>query len=119
MTNTYDLLRTLTTPIVAVTTNHAGKLNGMIANSAVRASLSNVKPRVSVYIHKFNYSHELIFDSGRFALHVLDENQMDVVAALGFPLAGRMTSCPASTTRSARWTCLSYRAAFVTLSVGS
>ena len=84
MNQTYELLRTLTTPIAAVTSKRGDTLNGMIVNSGLRASLSDVKARVSVYVHKFNHSHDMIFESGRFVLHVLDEDQIDVVAALGF-----------------------------------
>ncbi len=84
MNETYQLLRALTTPLVAITSKLGDKVNGMIANSAMRASLSDVKPRVSVYVHKFNYSHDMMFQSGRFVLHVLDQGQIDVVAALGF-----------------------------------
>jgi flavin reductase (DIM6/NTAB) family NADH-FMN oxidoreductase RutF len=84
MNDTYQMLRTLTSPIVAITSRRGSELNGMVANSAMRASLSEVKPRVSVYIHKFNYSHDSIFETGEFVLHVLDAAQMDIVYALGF-----------------------------------
>lgn len=84
MSQTYDLLRTLTSPIVAITSRRGDELNGMIANSAMRASLSADKPRLSVYIHKFNYSHDTIFETGTFVLHVLDRDQMDLVYRLGF-----------------------------------
>jgi flavin reductase (DIM6/NTAB) family NADH-FMN oxidoreductase RutF len=39
---------------------------------------------VSVYIHKFNYSHDLIFDTGRFVLHLLRDDQFDLIHRLGF-----------------------------------
>ncbi len=55
MNETYELLRALTTPLVAITSKLGDKVNAMIANSAMRASLSDVKARVSVYVHKFNY----------------------------------------------------------------
>jgi len=45
-------------------------------------------PRLSVYIHKFNYSHNMIFESGRFGLHLLHTKQFDVVRRLGF-VSGR------------------------------
>src|SRR6184192_1092930 len=70
---TYQLLRNLTSPIVAITCERGGKRNGMISDSAVRASIVPTIPRVSVYIHKFNYSHDMIFDTGRFVAPVLDE----------------------------------------------
>src|SRR2546430_911262 len=81
---TYQLLRNLTSPIVAITSERGGKRNGMISDSAVRASIVPAIPRVSVYIHKFNLSHDLIFDTGRFAMHLLRDDQFDLVHRLGF-----------------------------------
>src|SRR5437773_12051685 len=70
---TYQLLRNLTSPVVAVTAERRGKENGMISDAAVRASIVPSVPRLSVYIHKFNYSHDMIFETGRFGLHLLHE----------------------------------------------
>jgi flavin reductase (DIM6/NTAB) family NADH-FMN oxidoreductase RutF len=81
---TYQLLRQLTSPVVAITSERNGKRNGMISDAAIRASIVPTVPRLSVYIHKFNYSHDLIFDSGRFALHLLHTGQFDLVHRLGF-----------------------------------
>src|SRR6266568_2157097 len=61
----YQLLRHLTSPVVAITCQRDGKRNGMISDSAVRASIAPTVPRLSVYIHKFNFSHDLIFETGR------------------------------------------------------
>lgn len=85
---TYQLLRQLTSPVVAITSERGGKRNGMISDAAIRASIVPTVPRLSVYIHKFNYSHELIFDTGRFALHLLHTRQFDLVHRLGF-VSGR------------------------------
>ena len=56
----------------------------MISDAAVRASIVPTVPRLSVYIHKFNYSHDMIFETGRFCLHLLNTKQLDVVHRLGF-----------------------------------
>jgi flavin reductase (DIM6/NTAB) family NADH-FMN oxidoreductase RutF len=56
----------------------------MISDAAVRASIVPTVPRLSVYIHKFNYSHDMIFETGRFALHLLHTNQFALVRRLGF-----------------------------------
>jgi flavin reductase (DIM6/NTAB) family NADH-FMN oxidoreductase RutF len=80
----YQLLRHLTSPVVAITSERNGKRNGMISDSAVRASIVPTIPRVSVYVHKFNYSHDLIFDTGRFVLHLLRDDQFDLIHKLGF-----------------------------------
>src|SRR6267154_1675285 len=84
----YQLLRNLTSPVVAITSERAGKRNGMISDSAVRASIAPTVPRVSVYIHKFNFSHDLIFDTGRFVLHLLRDDQFELIHRLGF-VSGR------------------------------
>ncbi|HKA58219.1 MAG TPA: flavin reductase family protein [Gemmatimonadales bacterium] len=81
---TYQLLRNLTSPVVAITSARGGKENGMISDAAVRASIVPTVPRVSVYIHKFNYSHDMIFETGRFAMHLLHAKQFDIVHRLGF-----------------------------------
>lgn len=81
---TYQLLRNLTSPVVAITSERNGKQNGMISDAAVRASIVPTVPRVSVYVHKFNYSHDMIFETGRFGLHLLHTKQFDVVHRLGF-----------------------------------
>jgi flavin reductase (DIM6/NTAB) family NADH-FMN oxidoreductase RutF len=80
----YQLLRQLTSPVVAITSERTGKRNGMIADSAVRASIVPTIPRVSVYIHKFNYSHDMIFETGRFVLHLLRTDQFALIHHLGF-----------------------------------
>src|SRR5687767_12867734 len=81
---TYQLLRNLTSPVVAITVERQGKANGMISDAAVRASIVPAVPRLSVYVHKFNYSHDMIFETGRFGLHLLHTKQLDVVHRLGF-----------------------------------
>lgn len=84
MDSSYELLHDLTSPVVAITCLRGKRKNGMIVNSAMRASLSPDRPLVSIYVHKFTYSHDIIFETGKFALHVLDKSQMDVVYKLGF-----------------------------------
>jgi len=85
---TYQLLRNLTSPVVAITSARDGKENGMISDAAIRASIVPTVPRLSVYIHKFNFSHDLIFDTGRFVLHLLHTKQFDLIHRLGF-ISGR------------------------------
>src|SRR6266566_963013 len=81
---TYQLLRNLTSPVVAITSVRDGKENGMISDAAVRASIVPTVPRLSVFIHKFNYSHDMIYETGRFAMHLLHTKQFDLVRRLGF-----------------------------------
>src|SRR2546423_6465066 len=84
----YQLLRNLTSPVVAITCQRDGKRNGMISDSAVRASIAPTVPRLSVYIHKFKLSHDLIFETGRFVLHLLRADQFELIHRLGF-VSGR------------------------------
>lgn len=85
----YQLLRNLTSPIVAITSERDGKRNGMISDSAMRASIAPTVPRLSVYVHKFNLSHDMIFDTGRFVLHLVRTDQFELVHRLGF-VSGRV-----------------------------
>ena len=82
--DTYQLLRNLTSPVVAITSEHQGTRNGMIIDSAIRASIVPSVPRIAVFIHKFNFSHDLIFGSGRFVLHLLRTDQYPLIHHLGF-----------------------------------
>ena len=79
----YELLRALVSPVVAITTRRGEELNGLIVNSALRASLSPEKLRLSIIVHKFNHSHDMIFESGVFTAHILRADQMDLVIRLG------------------------------------
>jgi flavin reductase (DIM6/NTAB) family NADH-FMN oxidoreductase RutF len=79
----YERLRALVSPVVAVTTCRDGALNGLIVNSALRASLSPEKLRISIIVHKFNHSHDMIFDSGVFTAHLLRPSQISLVIRFG------------------------------------
>src|SRR3989442_4219149 len=81
---TYQLLRNLTSPDVGITAERHGKETGMFSDAAVRASIVPSVPRLSVYVHKFNYSHDMIYETGRFGLHLLHTKQFDIVRRLGF-----------------------------------
>lgn len=79
----YVQLRHLTTPVVAVTSSAAGRGNGQIANSAQRASLVPSLPRISLYISKTNFTHDLVYRSGVFGVHLLRTDQWDLIWHLG------------------------------------
>ena len=80
----YSLLRHLTLPVVAFTTERDGVVNGMIANSAQRASLVPSLPRISFYISKTNASHDMVYHGGRVGVHLLRRDQWEVIYRLGF-----------------------------------
>jgi flavin reductase (DIM6/NTAB) family NADH-FMN oxidoreductase RutF len=88
LTQSYELLRTLTAPVVAITAARGAKRNGMISDAAVRASIVPDVPRAAIFIHKFNYTHDMVLETGRFGLHVLHTGQLDLVERLGF-VSGR------------------------------
>ncbi len=81
---TYQLLRNLTSPVVAITAAAGDQRNGMIADSAIRASLAPRHPRVAFFCHKFNHSHGLIARGGAFTLHLLRDDQWELIHRLGF-----------------------------------
>ena len=85
---TYELIRQFASPVVAITSSWRGRANGMISDSAVRASISPRVPRLSVSIHKWHLSHEYIWRSGLFGLHLLHQDQFQLVHRLGF-VSGR------------------------------
>ena len=85
---TYELLRQFASPVVAITSSWRGRTNGMISDSAMRASISPNVPRLAVYIHKWHFSHDLVWNSGKFCIHLLHTGQMDLVHRLGF-VSGR------------------------------
>ncbi len=80
----YQLLRNLTSPVVAITSARGATRNGLIIDSAIRASIVPSVPRLAIFIHNFNFSHDLIFDSGRFVLHLLRTDQFELIQTLGF-----------------------------------
>lgn len=87
-TPAYELLRTLASPVCALTSAHGGRTNGMILDSAIRASISAKIPRLGCYVHRWHLSHDLVAASGRFVLHVLHRGQLELVHQLGF-MSGR------------------------------
>jgi len=96
-TDDYELLRTLASPLLAVTSAYEGRGNGMILDSAARASISPDVPRLSVYVHKWHLSHDYIWATGRFVAHLLHRDQIDLVHRLGFVSgreADKMASIP-------------------------
>ncbi len=80
----YELLRLIASPLLAVTSAAGGRTNGMILDSAVRASISPRFPRLSVYVHKWHLSHELIGRGRTFVAHLLHRGQLELVHRLGF-----------------------------------
>lgn len=80
----YEILRTLSSPLVALTCRRGDELAGMVANSAVRASIVPGRFRVANYVFKMRYTHRVLTETGRYVLHLLSRDQWDEVWSLGF-----------------------------------
>lgn len=67
---------------VAVTTAAGGRANGLITLSGGPASIVPEAPRAMVGITKYNFSHDLIAESGVFVIHVLGSSDALVDASI-------------------------------------
>jgi len=99
-------LSLLWTPLVAVTAAHDGVRSGQIAVSVHGASIVPQRPRLTAALWKRNLTHDLVAASGAFAVHLLRNDQDEIVYRLGLrsgrdgdklaglaPRAG-VTGCP-------------------------
>lgn len=73
----------LWTPLVVVTAAADGRRSGQIAVSAHGASIVPERPRLSVALWKGNFTRDLVERSGAFALHLLRDDQDDLVYHFG------------------------------------
>ncbi len=78
----------LWSPIAAVTSHWRGKSNVQIAVAIAAASIVPDMPRVLLQIYKTNYSHDLIYNSGSFALNFLRHDQLQLIKDFGL-VSGR------------------------------
>lgn len=76
-------LSLLWTPLVAVTAAHAGVRSGQIAVSVHGASIVPSRPRLTAALWKRNLTHDLVRDADVFAVHLLREDQDEIVYRLG------------------------------------
>ena len=75
-------------PMAAVTSAWQGKHNAQIVVAISAASIVPDKPRVAIKIQKRNLTHDLIYNSGAFALNFLRTDQLDLISAFGL-VSGR------------------------------
>lgn len=74
---------------VAVTTNDGGHLNGLMSLSAGSMSIIPEAPRVTVSLTKYNLSHDMVLNSGVFAMHLLGssdaliDKSLEILMTLG------------------------------------
>jgi flavin reductase (DIM6/NTAB) family NADH-FMN oxidoreductase RutF len=70
-------------PLWLVTAADGGRRGGLIATTVAQASIVPEMPRQLITIDKRHNTHSLIEASGAFALHLIDETQLDLVWRFG------------------------------------
>jgi flavin reductase (DIM6/NTAB) family NADH-FMN oxidoreductase RutF len=70
-------------PIWLVTAAVDGRRGGFIATTVAQASIVDVMPRQLITVNKRHHTHELIEASGAFAVHLIDEAQLELVWRFG------------------------------------
>ncbi len=83
MAEATHLLGLLWTPLVAVTAATGGRRGGQIAVSVHGASIVSQRPRLTAGLWKTNFTHDLVNESGAFAVHLLRDDQDEIVYHLG------------------------------------
>lgn len=73
---------------VAITTAHGGRANGMMSLSAGSAGIIDEAPRFTFGITWYNYTHDLVLESGVAAMHLLGNGalldaSLDILMTLG------------------------------------
>jgi len=78
-----QILGTMTYGIYLLTSYHGREINGMIASWVSQVSYD--PPMVIIAVHQSRYSLKLIQKSGCFALHLLSQNQKDLLSRFKGP----------------------------------
>jgi flavin reductase (DIM6/NTAB) family NADH-FMN oxidoreductase RutF len=73
----------MTHGIYVLTTQHKSEINGMIASWV--SQISYEPPMIMVAIHPNRYSHNIIAETGHFALHALGKSQADLISRFKGP----------------------------------
>jgi flavin reductase (DIM6/NTAB) family NADH-FMN oxidoreductase RutF len=76
---------------VAVTTILNGRANGLMSLSAGSAGIIFEAPRVTISLTKYNMTHDMVLESGVFAMHLLcnDEDLIDTSLEILMGLGGK------------------------------
>ena len=70
-------------PLWLVTAADGGRRGGLIATTVAQASIVAEMPRQLITVGKRHNTHALIEGSGAFAMHLIDETQLDLVWRFG------------------------------------
>ena len=71
-------------PVVVITSELDGKINGQVAVTVVTSSIVSSIPRLIVGIWKGNYTHGFIYNSKKLNIHLLKQDQFELVKNFGF-----------------------------------
>lgn len=71
-------------PVVAITSAYNGKINGQIAVTVATSSIVSSIPRLIIGIWKGNYTHGFISNSKVLTIHLLKNDQFELVKNFGF-----------------------------------
>ena len=71
-------------PVVVITSELDGNINGQVAVTVVTSSIVGSVPRLIVGIWKGNYTHSFIYNSKKLNIHLLRSDQFDLVKNFGF-----------------------------------
>jgi flavin reductase (DIM6/NTAB) family NADH-FMN oxidoreductase RutF len=74
-----ETLAMLWSPLLAITTYHQGRSNGLVAATGVFASLVPEAPRILIELTKSSLTHDLVLASRVFALHILPATPNDAL----------------------------------------
>lgn len=78
-----DVLSNFWSPLCAVGAHGPAGPNAQICVSVFGASIVPDRPRLMVCLHKTNYTHDLVVNSGTLAITLLSSSQTDLLAPLG------------------------------------
>ena len=70
-------------PLWLVTAADGDRRGGFIATTVAQASIVDAMPRQLITVNKRHNTHALIEGSGAFAMHLIDETQLDLVWRFG------------------------------------
>jgi flavin reductase (DIM6/NTAB) family NADH-FMN oxidoreductase RutF len=70
-------------PLWLVTAANGSRHGGLMATTVTQASIVSEMPRQIITIDKRHNTHALIEGSGAFAMHLIDETQLDLVWRFG------------------------------------
>jgi flavin reductase (DIM6/NTAB) family NADH-FMN oxidoreductase RutF len=76
---------------VAVTTVSRGRANGLMSLSAGSGGIIPEAPRVTISLTKYNFTHDMVKESGIFAMHLLsaEPDMIELSLAILMGLGGR------------------------------